>query len=112
MNVLLSLAAIAALVWFWADSARAREQVLERCRALCEEMSVQFLDQTVSLIRLLPARREGRLRLRRWYGFEYSLDGKDRWRGTAELWGRRIQTIHMQLPDGPVIVNNASRFGV
>jgi hypothetical protein len=111
MDVLLLSVAIAGLVWFWADSARAREQMLARCRALCEDLNVQLLDQTVGLARLSLVRgAQGRLQLRRRYAFEYSVNGADRWRGTADLRGRHIESIHMEHPDGPVIVNESSPF--
>lgn len=110
MDILLWLAVIAGLVWFWADSARAREQMLKRLRRLCQEMNVQLLDETASLARLTLGRGvEGHVQLRRRYTFEYSISGVDRWRGTAELRGRYIECIHMEHPNGPVIVAGAGR---
>ena len=107
MDMLLYFAAIAGLIWFWADSARAREQMLKRCRYLCAEMNVQLLDDSVGLAKLALGRgAQGHLQLRRWYAFEYSTEGADRWRGTAELRGRHIESIHMEHPDGPVIVSD------
>lgn len=95
---------LAALVWFWADSARAREQMLKRCRSVCEEMNLQLLDQTVSLKKLRLARSpRGSVELRRWYGFEYSTDGADRWQGSAQLRGCEVRFIHMEHPKGPII---------
>lgn len=85
--------------------------MVARCRALCEELNVQLLDQTVGLAKLSIARGEqGQLQLRRRYAFEYSIKGTDRWRGTAELCGRRIESIHMEHPNGPIIVRDESRL--
>jgi hypothetical protein len=113
MDILLCFAAIASLVWFWADSARAREQMLRRCRTLCEELDVQLLDQTVGLARLALGRSlQGRIQLRRWYAFEYSINGTDRWHGMAELRGRHVESIRMEHPDGPVIVANGRQINV
>lgn len=104
MNILLLLAVIAGLIGFWIEATPAREQMLRSCRRVCEEMNVQLLDQTVALARLrLDRGLDGRLLLRRRYAFEFSISGADRWRGTAELRGRHIESIHMEHPDGPVI---------
>jgi hypothetical protein len=112
VDIVLGLVVLAGLVWFWADSARAREQMLARCRRLCEEMNLQLLDQTVSLVRLRLGRGEqGQAQWRRWYAFEYSVDGRDRWRGTARLLGRRVESIHMEHPHGPVIIADRARLG-
>jgi hypothetical protein len=110
LNALLLLALVAVLVWFWADSARAREQVLNRCRTLCREMNVQLLDQTVAVSSISLARTgRGNLHLRRRYTFEYSITGADRWHATAELHGRRLEAIHMEHPDGAIIIEDANR---
>lgn len=112
MEILLLSGVLAGLVWFWADSTGAREQMLARCRLLCEDMNLQLLDQTVSLVRLRPARGEqGSAQWRRWYAFEYSVDGSDRWRGLARLCGRRVESIHMEHPSGPIIIEDGVRLG-
>ena len=53
MEVFMVLAIIAALVWFWLDSMRAREVGLRRCKSMCVQMNEQLLDQTVHVARLL-----------------------------------------------------------
>jgi len=107
VEILLLLALIGGLVWLWWDSARAREQTLRRCQRLCNELNVQLLDQTAGLVRLSLGRGlAGHVQLRRRYGFEYSIDGADRWRGTATLLGQHIEGIHLDHPDGPIIVSN------
>lgn len=107
VDVLLLLALIGGLVWLWWDSARAREQTVLRCQRLCNELNVQLLDQTAGLVRLSLGRGlAGHVQLRRRYGFEYSIDGTDRWRGTATLLGQHVEGIHLDHPDGPIIVSN------
>jgi hypothetical protein len=111
MEVPLLLALIAGLVWFWSDSSRAREQTLHHCQRLCKELNVQLLDQTVGLAGLSLGRGPtGRVQLRRRYGFEYSIDGNDRWRGTASLRGKHVEYIHMDHPDGAIIVKDGARL--
>ena len=107
LDTLLLLGLLAGLVWFWADSARAREQMLERCRSLCDELNLQLLDQTVSLEKLRLGRGpHGNVELRRWYVFEYSTDGADRWQGNAQRQGREVTFIHMAHPQGPIIIRD------
>lgn len=111
MDTLLLFGLLAGMVWFWADGARAREQMLKRCRSLCEDMNLQLLDQTVSLTKLRVARGErGSVELRRWYAFEYSTDGADRWQGAAQLRGREVKSIHMAHPQGPIIIRDDARL--
>ena len=111
LDTLLLLGLLAGLVWFWADSARAREQTLKRCRSLCEELNLQLLDQSVSLEKLRLARgRRGNVELRRWYAFEYSTDGADRWQGIAQRRGHEVTSIHMAHPQGPIIIRDDLRL--
>lgn len=108
MNAWLVLLAIGLLVWFWVDSMHAREVALTRCAALCRELNVQLLDQTVRVARLRLGRApDGGIRLRRFYAYEFSIDGHDRWYGVVVLLGRRVEYLRMELPDGPVIQDYA-----
>jgi hypothetical protein len=90
----LLLALLAAMVWAWVDALRAREAALRACRRTCERLGLQLLDETVSL-RQLRLRRDadGRVRLRRCYGFEYSERGNERRQGEAVLLGRRVESV-------------------
>jgi hypothetical protein len=104
MEVFIALAVIAALVWFWLDSMRAREVALRRCKSMCSQMNVQLLDQTVHVARLRLGRNgRGRIRVRRFYVYEFSIDGEDRWYGIAILLGQRLEYLRMEHPDGPII---------
>ena len=106
MDILLTLAIMAALIWFWVDSMRAHEVALKRCTSMCSEMDVQLLDQTVRLVRLrLGQDGGGRIQLRRFYVYDFSTDGQDRWFGVAILLGQNIEYIHMEHPQGPIIQN-------
>lgn len=109
MDVLIALVIIAALIWFWVDSMRAHEAALKRCAAMCKEMDVQLLDQTVRIARLRLGRDErGRIRLRRFYVYDFSIDGQDRWFGVAILLGQNIEYIRMEHPQGPIIQTTTS----
>lgn len=108
---LAALAAIAAGVWFWYDSLRAREAMTRTCARICTNMQLQFLDETVALAKLRPARAaNGRLAWRRLYVFEFSESGADRWKGRALLNGRRVESVQLDNPQGVTILG-AARSG-
>ncbi|WP_065089374.1 DUF3301 domain-containing protein [Acidihalobacter prosperus] len=87
------------LVWWWLASLRAREAALGACRRACTKEQVQLLDETVTVRRLGLARdTEGRVRVRRTYGFEFSVDGQDRRQGEAVCLGRSPQLVRADWP--------------
>lgn len=105
LTTVIGLALLAAAVWFWADSARAREMTLQHCARLCKEANVQFLDQTVALARLRLGRdARQQLRMLRTYSFEFSTSGEDRHRGLAVVLGKRIEFVRLEHPSGPFIM--------
>lgn len=109
MSMLLSLGAIAAAVWFWSDSTRARESALAACSRACRDANAQFLDYTVQLSSLRLARDvRGHLALRRRYVFEFSTDGFDRYPGQAALVGSSVEFVRLEHPKGPFIVTTGS----
>ena len=88
---LLGLAVIALLVWLAWDSLRAREAAVAASRAACAARDVQFLDDTVAIESLRPARdAHGNLKLRRIYGFEYSDTGNNREKGYVVVLGGTV----------------------
>jgi hypothetical protein len=83
---LLGLLLLAAGGWLFWDSLKAREAANAAIRAACKAEGLLFLDDTVGLESLWPVRDdEGRLRLRRSYGFEYSDTGDNRRKATVTL---------------------------
>jgi hypothetical protein len=96
MSELVAALAIGALGWLWYDSMRARERALGAGRQACERDGLQFLDETVQIARLRPARdREGRLVLRRTYRFEFSDDGVRRRGGTVVMLGGELESLQL-----------------
>ena len=109
VSTLIALAAIGVAMWYWSNSLRTREQALRICADACRQMNVQLLDQTVAVRRLGIGRDGGgRIRLRRDYGFEFSIDGVERYRGHVVLLGRFLEYLQMQHPDGAVIQGPAA----
>ena len=95
-------AAAAAAAWFLWDSLKAREAANAAIRPACRAEGLLFLDDTVALDAIRPARDDdGRVRLARVYRFEYSDTGDNRRRGTVALLGARIVRVDLGLPPRP-----------
>jgi hypothetical protein len=91
------LVLIAAGVFFWIDSLRARERALAAGRSACARYGVQFLDETVVFARLRLGRDEaGQLRLRRTYTFEFSDTGDNRRHGAIVMLGGELQDMQLE----------------
>lgn len=81
-------------VLFW-RAQRIRETALLATRRHCEREAVSLLDETVGLKRL-RLRREapgGPLRLWRFYEFEFTVTGGERYRGETLVIGERVARI-------------------
>ena len=77
-------------IWFWLDSARAREIATDRARIECRRRGLQFLDDTVALRRLrLRATPQG-LRFRRQFDFDFNDGTEARYRGGVTLLGAQV----------------------
>ena len=103
MDVFVTIAIIAALVWFWLDGLRSREFATKRCHTFCQENGVQLLDQSIHVKKFFPARKNGRLRLRRFYAFEFSINGADRHHGVAVEYNNSIEYLSLLHPQGEII---------
>jgi hypothetical protein len=88
---------IAAGVFLWLDSLRARERAVQAGRRACERYQLQFLDDTVSFARIRLARDEGgQLRLARTYTFEFSDTGNNRRHGAIVMLGGELQDLQLE----------------
>ncbi|MBX3686434.1 MAG: DUF3301 domain-containing protein [Rhodocyclaceae bacterium] len=85
------IAVLGLIAWFWLDTLRAREAGISAARQLCDKRNLQLLDDTVASESLRLARDdEGRVVLRRVYGFEFSDNGNNRRHGSVTLLGKRV----------------------
>ncbi len=88
---------MAAAVFLWLDSLRARERAVKAGRAACERYALQFLDETVSFTRMRLRRdAEGQLRIARTYTFEFSDTGNNRRHGAIVMLGGELQDLQME----------------
>ena len=103
MTELILLAVFAALGWLWWDSMQAREAAVRAARTACTAEGLQFLDDTVGIASVKPARNaDGRLLLQRAYDFEFSDNGDNRIRGSVVTLGRRVILLNVLTPRPPV----------
>jgi hypothetical protein len=93
----ITLFLLAALVWLWFDSMRARERALALGKRACERDGLIFLDETVECVALRFARNdEGRMALRRTYGFEFSDTGNNRRSGSIVMLGGEVESFYTE----------------
>lgn len=96
MIELMALLATGAAGWFVWDSLQAREAANAAIRPACSAAGFLFLDDTVALHRVRPARDDdGRLRVGRIYRFDYSDTGDNRRRGFVALLGARVLRVDL-----------------
>jgi hypothetical protein len=97
MLELSTLLFLAALVWLWFDSMRARERALVSGKRACERDGLMFLDETVECVSLNFARdADGRMRLRRIYNFEFSDTGNNRRNGSVVMLGGEVESLYTE----------------
>ena len=93
----LTLVLLGALVWLWFDSMRARERALALGKSACARDGLQFLDETVECVALRLARNaDGRMVLRRTYGFEFSDTGNNRRAGSIVMLGGEVESLYTE----------------
>jgi hypothetical protein len=93
----ITLLLLAALVWLWFDSMRARERALLLGKRACERDGLLFLDATVECVALGFARNaDGRMALRRTYRFEFSDTGNNRRHGSIVMLGGEVESFYTE----------------
>ena len=96
MPELLGLLVLAVGGWFVWDSLKVRESANGAMRAACRKGGLLFLDDTVALESVWPARTaDGHLVLRRIFAFEYSDTGHDRRKGTITMVGNDVADLRI-----------------
>jgi Protein of unknown function (DUF3301) len=101
-------------IWFWLDSARAREIATERARTECRRRGLLFLDDTVALRKLRPRATPQGLRFRRQFDFDFNDGTEARYRGGVTVLGAQIADFDLGgwrdlrvSPPGPAAVEVA-----
>jgi hypothetical protein len=92
-GALIFVCLLAALVWFWYDSMRARETAERLARDWCRARGWELLDGTVALVSLAPTRADGVLRIRRRYEFAHTRGDLTRHVGLIVMAGRQLENF-------------------
>lgn len=112
MQGLFLLLLLAALFWFWYTGARAKEKAIQCVHVACQETGVQLLDGTIFLYKLWPTRlANGFLGLLRFYQFEYTERGAERFRGLIVMSADRMEYLQME-KDGHTIVTTGKDYDI
>ncbi len=102
MSELIGLLVLAGGVWFVWDSLKAREAANAAMRGACKAEGLLFLDDTVALESVRPVRNgDGRVRLKRVYGFEYSDTGDSRHKGSIVMVADTVSLLNIGLRSEP-----------
>ena len=108
LEILPAIFLLVVAVWYWQDGLRSREITLKHCRRLCVAHGVQLLDQSVHVARLQLGKTAARkLCIRRYYAFEFSIAGADRYHGVAVVAGGQVEYLSLLHPDGEIIEEKA-----
>ena len=100
--LLFLLLAVFPLVAYWTAGRAAAEQAAAHGRRACDRAGVQWLDQSVPLVRQRLARGpDGRLGWERQFRFEYSTGGEDRGIGLVTLHGSTLVGVLGPMPVAP-----------
>ncbi len=80
---------------YWYSAAGIKQFALLAARNYCNQMDLQFLDESVALRALWFKRApDGQIRVWRSYTFEFTATGEDRYKGRIVLLGKQVTSIH------------------
>ena len=112
MQGLLLLLILMALFWLWYSGAKAKEKAIQCVQIACRETDMQLLDGTIFLRKLWPSRmKSGYLGLLRFYQFEYTQRGAERFRGLIVMSSDRMEYLQME-KDGHTIVTTGEDYDI
>ena len=103
MDALVFILLIIIIACLWMDGLRSREFATKCCHRFCLQNHVQLLDQSIHLKKIFVASKHGKLRLRRFYQFEFSINGTDRYHGVAVEFNNKIEYLSLLHPEGEII---------
>lgn len=93
----LLLIALCALGWYVLNSLHALEVARKAGKKVCDELDLQFLDDTVASTQLSLARNHaGRRVFRRSYRFEFTETGNSRREGELILLGDKLESVTLE----------------
>lgn len=104
MNGLGLLALLIAGIWLWYSGARAKETATDFVKLALDETGLQLLDGTIYIKKIWPTRMQnGAIGLLRFYHFEYTANGADRYQGLIVMAANQMEYLQIE-KDGHTIV--------
>lgn len=95
-DVMIAFAVGLAGLLLW-QNAGVRERATGIAKQHCQQMDVQLLDDTVSLVSLRPHRdKRGNFHIARRYEFEFTATGDFRYRGELTLLGQHLYDLKLE----------------
>jgi hypothetical protein len=83
--------------WLFYEALRAREAAIRITKDACRQQGLQLLDDTVHGVRFSFVRdREGVVRLRRTFMFDFSENGVDRRSGSVVMLGAQVESLQLE----------------
>ena len=99
MDVIVFLTLFAFLLFYWFDTARAKEHAVVYGKNACRDLNLQFLDDSVLRYRTRLRRgSSGQMTFERSFKFEYTTDGIHRANGFIQLLGSRLKQLDIDSP--------------
>ena len=100
--LLFALLLVFPIAAWWTAGRAAAERAAGHGRVACDRAGVQWLDQSVPLVRQRLARGpDGRLGWERQFRFEYSTGGEDRRTGLVTMHGSTLVGVLGPMPPAP-----------
>ena len=109
LSNLLLLLVLVAIVGLWLKLSTARERAVREARQQCLQHGLQLLDETGGLRGVRLRRVNGLRRLERCYGFDVSIDGRDREPG--RLWMSDDTMSSLSLPTIELLPSRETNAG-
>jgi len=82
--------------WYWLAAMSAKEYAHQVSSNACKQAQLNFLDDSVVLKKIRLRRdTEGRIMIYRWYEFEFTSDGSERYKGDVRLLGQRVLEVRL-----------------
>jgi Protein of unknown function (DUF3301) len=89
------LLVILSLAILWYKNLAYKDLAYQSALQFCREADVQLLDQTIVLRSLWPTKHSQSWFLRRFYQFEFTSTGADRYKGSVTLLGKTVMDIQL-----------------
>lgn len=97
MNSLALLILLIVGIWVWYSGAKTKEIAIDFVQLALRETGLQLLDGTIYIKKIWPARLpSGSVGVLRFYNFEYTSNGADRYRGIIVMAASQLEYLQFE----------------